>query len=288
MPFNIITTPVDHSSDAAFRVWAQEIDAAFVAAGWVNTADTGQVNLSTMVRPAINTMAGYRTYYYNDALHASAPIYLKLEFGTNNVATTPGWFVSMGQGTNGAGSLIGLTSDRVNCTINAAPLSTVTNYSSYVTWGEGYFAIAWKSGASNSGQGLFILNRFTDSLGTPVGDGYAWYARGTTNNTLCQSVSYLTNTAYPQSAYYCMVGWNVSNSLVGGVAQTYRNYLITPRMQLNPLTLCIVKTELPTGNIIQADVIGTGLRDWMPIGTVTSGVTVAQTNTFGFAIPWWS
>lgn len=290
MPFNIITTPIDHTSDAGFRTWAQEFDAALVAAGWVNTSDTGQVNLSTMTRPGLNTMAGYRTYYYNDSLHATAPVYLRWGMGTQGAANTPSWNVTLGAGTNGAGDLTGLTSTTTICTTNIAPTSTVLNYSTYVSWGDGYFAIAWKAGSSAAGGGLFAFNRFTDSLGTPTADGYAVYVRGSATNSIAQQqcVSYLTNTAYAATSYYSMPGGNVSNSLVGGVAQVYRNYVITPRMQLNPFMLCLIKAELLTGGIFQADVVGTGLRDWISVGAVTGAASVAGSNTYGFAIPWWS
>lgn len=289
MAFNIITTPIDHTSDAGFRAWAQELDAAFIAAGWVNTADTGQVNLSTMTRPGTNTMAGYRVYYLNDSLHATAPIYMRVDYRTGGTATYPQWSPVLGQGTNGAGVLTGLTSTPTSPVQSIDPSSTVANYSTYVSWGDGYFAIAWKAGATTNGYGFFAVNRFTDSLGTPKADGYAVYYRviGTTPTALQQCISYLANTVYEQTTSYSMVGGNVSTSLVAGVAQVYRNYVITPRMQLNPFMLCVVKSELPTGTVFQADVVGTGLRNWMSVSQVTGAATVGASANYGFAIPWY-
>lgn len=286
MGFNIIDTPINHTSDAGFRAWAQELDAAFVAAGWVNTTDTGQVDLTTMLRPATNTVAGYKIYYYNDSLHGSAPIYMKVEYGTGAGATVPAWFVTSGAGSDGAGNLTGILSTRTVCNaIGVSPTSTVLNYRSYFTWGDGYFAVAWKAGAVSSGYGFLAVNRFTDSLGAPLSSGYAIYPRSTAS-TQQQCISYASGLSYSLNLAYSMVGGSVTNSLIGGVAQTYRHYAMTPRMQLNPFMLTVINAELTTGNVFQADVVGTGLIDWMPVGSVTQGTTVTGSSIYGFAIPW--
>ena len=289
MPFNIINTVIDHSSDAGFRAWAQEFHALLLAAGWVNTADTGQVDLTTMLKPAAITAAGYKIYYLNDSLHASAPCYLKWEPGSGGTSTAPQFHCTLGVATNGAGTLTGVFSARSACVHESSNLSTVIARNTYVTWGDGYFSVAWKAGGSGPiGYGFFSVNRFTDAIGTPVADGYAMYNRTTTGVT-CQQhcISFLTSTAYPISTTYCMIGGAVTNSLVAGVAQTYRHYVIKPRMQLNPFALTVLNSELTAGNVFQADVIGTGLKDWMPVGLVMAGAAVTgASGIYGMAIPW--
>jgi hypothetical protein len=98
------------ATDAAFRAWTQLVHDLLVGAcGWVQTADTGQFDLATGVAPVASPQyQGYRIYRLNDALQASAPIFLKVEFGWGGAATsTPGLRFNVGTGSDGAGTLTG-------------------------------------------------------------------------------------------------------------------------------------------------------------------------------------
>lgn len=98
------TIYASNSTDAMFRAWAAFIDAA-LALGLVNTADTGQVNLTTVVKPsAANASQGYKVYRTNDAL---TTIYIKVEFGSGASAPYPAIWVTIGTGTDGAGTITG-------------------------------------------------------------------------------------------------------------------------------------------------------------------------------------
>ena len=96
-------------SDAEYQAWIQTFEAAFLASGFLEVApDTGQINPLTVVKPASNTWSGYRMYRAKDALAASKPVYVKVEFGTSGNSTTA---ISIrrqvGTGSNGAGTLTG-------------------------------------------------------------------------------------------------------------------------------------------------------------------------------------
>jgi hypothetical protein len=45
----------------------QGIAAQIAAMGLVQTSDTGQINWVTVARPALNTIAGYEIWRFNDA-----------------------------------------------------------------------------------------------------------------------------------------------------------------------------------------------------------------------------
>lgn len=115
------------ASDAEFRVWGTEVNAALAALGWLQTADTGQVNWTTATRPTLsNQKAGYEIWRANDALASQAPFYLKLTYGSCGGASRPRIWVQMGTGSDGAGNLTGASYES-SCDGNAED-SQATDY----------------------------------------------------------------------------------------------------------------------------------------------------------------
>lgn len=105
------TSPANftNSSDANFRTWGSYIAARMAAVGLVQTADTGQINWTTVLTPAAaSTFQGYEIWRFADSLQASAPIFIKIEYGSSTgVAANPGIRVQFGSGSNGTGTLTG-------------------------------------------------------------------------------------------------------------------------------------------------------------------------------------
>jgi hypothetical protein len=74
--------------------------------GWVDTAATGSIDLTTVAAPvAVNTSSGYKVYRMADTLQATAPIFVKFEFGSGAAATTPSMWVTVGTTHDGLGNL---------------------------------------------------------------------------------------------------------------------------------------------------------------------------------------
>jgi hypothetical protein len=93
-----------NSTDALFRAWGKFIVDSMVAAGWVQTADTGQIDFATVTHPlAANTAMGYAILVMDDALQATAPIYLRLDFGSASAANNMGLWITLGGGSDTAG-----------------------------------------------------------------------------------------------------------------------------------------------------------------------------------------
>lgn len=107
MATDVRNLPAFLSGDADFRTWAQGIAAQIAAMGLVKTADTGQINLATVLRPAANAFAGYEVYRFADALQATAPVFIKVEYGVGGSVDMPNLAVTVGTATNGAGVLTG-------------------------------------------------------------------------------------------------------------------------------------------------------------------------------------
>lgn len=102
-------TPAD---DVQFRDCVQKIRDAITGLGWVRTADTGQIDTATVLKPAASTPAGYDIFRFDDALQATAPFFLKIEYGLGSGTNVFGWWITIGTGTNGAGVLAGNVSVR--------------------------------------------------------------------------------------------------------------------------------------------------------------------------------
>jgi hypothetical protein len=69
----------------------------------MHSTDTGQFNLTTGTR-SITAGANYIIYKTNDGL---TPIFLKIEYISASVGTNPGFVVSVGWATDGAGNRAG-------------------------------------------------------------------------------------------------------------------------------------------------------------------------------------
>src|SRR3954462_11008588 len=118
-PYNF-TTPLDHTSTTGFRAWGSEFSAGLATVGLVQTADTGQINWSTVTIPGANTAAGYEIWRFADST-----LYLKFEYGTAPSTVQPQMWITVGTGSNGSGTITGTnqTSSRVTFTAASTPTS---------------------------------------------------------------------------------------------------------------------------------------------------------------------
>jgi hypothetical protein len=107
------TLTPSNSSDPLFRAWGSAINVKLAAAGLVQTADTGQINWTTVTAPVGATTAqGYEIWRFADALQSTAPVFFKLEYGSGSATNNPGLWITFGSGSSGAGVLTGTTSVR--------------------------------------------------------------------------------------------------------------------------------------------------------------------------------
>jgi hypothetical protein len=100
-------------TDASFRGWAQMVANGFISAGWARAADSGNINFATVSTPVSGQLsAGYDIFRMTDTLNVAAPVFVKVEYGSGVANTGPSLWVTVGSGSNGAGSLLGATTAR--------------------------------------------------------------------------------------------------------------------------------------------------------------------------------
>jgi hypothetical protein len=96
-----------NAAAADFRAWSKFIADVFALA-WTTTADTGQIDFTTVAAPgAINTSMGYKMFAMADALQSTKPVFVKVEFGSGGTAAAPAIWLTIGTSTNGTGTVGG-------------------------------------------------------------------------------------------------------------------------------------------------------------------------------------
>lgn len=104
-PVSAVGTVAD---DAAFRNYGNGISTGLAAIGFVKTSDTGQINWATVTKPvSAGLQAGYEVWRFNDSLQATAPIFVRIGYGTSSVATQFSLWLTVGKGSDGAGNITG-------------------------------------------------------------------------------------------------------------------------------------------------------------------------------------
>lgn len=314
---NIATTAsvIDHTSDAGFRTWVAEIITQFTSVlGLVQTGDTGQINTSTVVRPGtINSAAGYSIFRFSDTLQSTSPVFIKLEYGNGNALTAPLMFITLGQGSNGSGTLTGnLTTASRAVSVGSGAASTVTSYTSHfvVNMTLGYVALIWKmSGSSiNVGLGAFILYRSNDTSGAPTGDSINLITNGlgpagtASQPGVYQGYSYLTTLLMPNNGTPTAAqggAWlganaatgfpfNLTSSLFSGNSYLVPVYYMTPAICISAYNCAALGAEVAIGTTFSAALVGstplTFLNISVPFGGANLGVT--NTSAVGLCILW--
>lgn len=180
----------DTSVTANFRAWAQFIHNALSGAGWVNTADTGQINLTTVTgTSSLNTSQGYEIWTSNDGV--SPTIYMKIEYGSGAAAGRPGMWLTFGTSSNGSGTLTGQTSSRQ--VIASQSTSTTVNQVCVAAGGTGWFSCGM-FGAATLTFG-FTVERVKTNTGGESTVGFVYHLFNTASGSALTQFILATGTS---------------------------------------------------------------------------------------------
>ena len=158
------STPATNGTDAEFRIWGKAFSDALAAAGFVKTADTGQVNWATVTKPSgAYADGGFEIWRFDDDLQATAPLFMRFGYGAANSQPYPAIKFQIGGGSNGAGTLTGNVSQNYEIKVLS---SNSTLYDSYFSGAGGtrFTAFMFK-GFTNYGL-LFSIERTKNANGT--------------------------------------------------------------------------------------------------------------------------
>lgn len=162
------------ATDAQFRTWVDDLRDDIVAVGLVQTADTGQIDTTTVLAPtAANQNRGYMMFRSDDAL---TNWYMKIEFGSATYGALSPWIrISFGWTTDGAGTFTGLQKSAVIIPIIAGANNGLTAAVCWFCYSGGAFAMCLnqtKTTGTNGMNWLITCDRYRDETGAPNTDGF--------------------------------------------------------------------------------------------------------------------
>lgn len=183
---NFQTNIFDDVIHRAVYTWLRD---AFVACGWVQTADTGQINLATATRPSALTYPSYMMFRMDDALQSTVPVFLKIEPGSGTSQGLAAMRFTVGQATNGAGVISG-NSTGAFTQANTGTVSVTTDKLMRASGAPNRFVAAmWiPSPTTPAVQGSFVLSieRTHAVDGSDTADGVMVYMKMTNTDGSAQ------------------------------------------------------------------------------------------------------
>lgn len=274
------------ANDAAFRAWLAECEQMLADCGLVRTADTGQINPATATIPATNaTMAGYSMWRFDDALQATAPVFIKVEYGRNNSAANLLGVVTVGTATDGAGNITGLTSGAGSIG-SVAPAAGV--FSSYAVHREGLAALAFKVGGigASSIPFSFLVQRTVDNTGTPTASGVLVIRPGgaiANPASVCRLRFTPTSesTGFQASNVHIIgfVPGGITDGRVGLSPQVFPHWIALPKQAPLVGSAGAVRGEIAQGQEFTMTLVGGAARNYINVGTAFSSTLAGVPNT---------
>lgn len=279
------------SSDSTYRNWGSETSDLWQDVGLTKTADTGQIDWTSVVRGSTtNTYLGYEIFTLTtDTMHSTFPLYIRVDYGISTALDRVRLAIQIGEGTNGAGTLTGVLGTQRLFSNTTSDTSTLPNYCSA---GDGYFAFAggWSPGVSTSTlrNTIFIIERIRDNDGDPTADGiYTFFAGqvGALGNLGYSQIvrSDDTTAAYASTASSLRIGSYVPNQS-GALGSNL--YLAThhpvDRAIYNPClsSLFYYHTDFAADVNFDVEMYGAP-RTFRPLGRNSTTSTNFQNATFG-------
>jgi len=163
-----------NASDATFRAWVGAFLGALDAAGAARAPDTGQIDPSTITVPgSVNGVAGYAMYFLDDALHATHPVYIRLQFGRGaTTASRPAMWLTIGKATDGAGGMSQILLPETNVSGVGVSTESTTVFDGIAVAGDGYLALmpGINDSTTDIRTNYVLVERSRTHDGAPYGD----------------------------------------------------------------------------------------------------------------------
>lgn len=256
-------------------VWrnaCQMMHDAYIACGFVQTADSGQYDIAAASLPSAATYGGFRIYKMNDALGTASPVYIKLEFYLAGSAGSIEGHVTVGFATDGAGTLTGNKSTaRINC--YTASTENTAAPASFFSGDGGRISHVYNTGAATNSCNWSNIERLRDSTGAYVGDGVVIVKA--IGNAYSHEVVYRTgNNLYKLSKLGVVATDSSATAADGADVYTFPLFPVGRGVHNQMVGVIAYYNADITGGIVQTvDVYGVSRTYW-PFG-------LASANTMG-------
>lgn len=170
------------SGDAGWRAWCDAIYDCMIEAGWTLVADSGDRAVPAAdTYPLANTFS-YWIFRLNDTAQTNAPVYVKFEVGRGTATSTARWQITMGTGSDGAGTITGQVMPQVSHGTTGWTPST-TDPIIFRACVNADMGVAWFAAGGEIGGGAIGIFRTLDDDGTPNAKGwYGWFQLNSSTN----------------------------------------------------------------------------------------------------------
>ena len=189
--------PMCNTNAANFNNLYSGVHNALGASGLVQTGDTGQINFGTNTLYATtgNVAVGYEIWRFNDALQATAPVFIKFEYTTSTTQIgAPAMYVTIGTGSDGVGNITGVFMARTLVSAsNMYSLSTLH----FSSGAANRFWVAIGAFSQSATWMVLSIERTHDSNGTDTAEGIMFAGGGTSSGAMtCYAIAGATSTVY--------------------------------------------------------------------------------------------
>jgi hypothetical protein len=263
----------NNTTNAQFQAWGSTISNAISNSGWLIATGVGtQINWATVAAPgASNTAQGYEIWKMNDSLQGTAPIYLKIEYGSGGASAGPGLWVTLGNGANATGNITGNTSQRYAFYSTA---TSATTYPSNFSGANNRFAMNLFTGSPNNIGLIFGVERTLDANGTPTATGLLIFGGfGSTHNQVTWTPTTGNTTVWETSWGFLTPDVTFNTGLTMGVVgqqiaayPCFFNY--GPFFPPGSLFLCYFNGEFSTSGVLTMP-FGNTTITYAPLGNTT-------------------
>ncbi len=288
-----------------FKSWLQALHDNIIAAGLVQTSDTGQIDIANISAvPDAGQYAGYLVYRFNDSLSASSPVIVKFRpycgyYGTASTPYVGNVAVSIGFETDEAGNLTLQQSGEFNYFndgLNAVRTINTVATPSYAIHSEGRFALCFGVNAYYGtyyyGPALFLdVTRTLDGNGLPSTEGVIV----TRNQVPYTGVTNIPGTVIQKGLLNTSMGaWNAllspwvggnAAATAGGSVQMQRTYRLTPALTADPSLALYWGASVTSEDEFNLSVDGIQ-RNYMAIGSHVGMRADTSNSGVGFAMLW--
>lgn len=236
------------ASVSVISAWLSALDTNLQACGLVRTADTGQLDPTTLTTlPATGAYTAPMLYKFGDSQASSSPVIIRLRAyqGVFGSSTSFSVVASVGFATDGAGNLTGTNSGEFNF-FNTTGGSNRTENSvatpSYAIHGEGYFGLCAHLGrisninSGNSAPLIFMqVTRITGG-GIVVSHGVPYAISSTPGDVSLRPYKTFMSTLAAPNWHQDLTLWQggTDAATVGGATQIQRSYYLTPGFAVDP------------------------------------------------------
>lgn len=250
-------------TDAAIRDWAGKIAALFQAGGWVQTSDTGQTAAAALTAATTGSeVRGYQIWRMADALEGTAPVFVKIEFGSGSAAANPGMWVTVGTGSNGTGTLTGVFVAR---TVTA---SITGNASVYFVGSASTSRICFFIGLTH--HFALSIERTKDASGADTSDGILIFMDSVASNGSTLQIYRLarpTGNTPPNSIWYGVIApsgttWALGANVGVSPLRFFDGKLTNPCIN----AMCYLEADIPALSTVPVSIYGV-TRTYFTIGT---------------------